>query len=128
MRCYNPSWVFPTNTCIHHVELATTNNLKPPTHLCFRLLHCCATKSTASHSSMCISDRESRSPDLSSSVILHRERENKVFGKRSSRLLNPLHQALHHGSFSYSSIARRASSNLPQTPPVYMRSLGIYCY
>jgi hypothetical protein len=36
---------------------------------------------------MCICDRESRSPEPSSSAILHRERANKVFGKRSSWLL-----------------------------------------
>jgi hypothetical protein len=36
---------------------------------------------------MCICDRESRSLEPSCSVILHRERANKVFRKRSSRLL-----------------------------------------
>jgi hypothetical protein len=56
-------------------------------HLGFRLLHCCAAKATSSHSSTCIHDRESRSLELSSSVILHRERVNKVFGKRYPRLL-----------------------------------------
>ncbi len=44
-------------------------------------------QATSSHSSTCICDRESRSPELLSSVILHRERANKVFRKRSSRLL-----------------------------------------
>jgi hypothetical protein len=35
---------------------------------------------------MCICNQESISPKPSSSAILHRERTNKVFGKRSSRL------------------------------------------
>jgi hypothetical protein len=63
------------------------NNNEPPTHLAFRLLRYCASKATSSHSSMCICDRESRSSEPSSSVILHRERANKVFEKRSSQLL-----------------------------------------
>jgi hypothetical protein len=69
------------------MELATTNDHEPPTHLGFCLLCCCATKTTSSRSSTCICDRESRSLEPSSSTILHRERANKVFGKRSSRLL-----------------------------------------
>jgi hypothetical protein len=64
------------------------NNHKPPTHLGFCLLLCCTTKAILSHSSMCICDRESRSLKPSSSVILHWERENKVFEKRSTRLLD----------------------------------------
>jgi hypothetical protein len=36
----------------------------------------------------CICDWESRSPEPSSSVILHQERVNNVFGKRSTWLLN----------------------------------------
>jgi hypothetical protein len=48
---------------------------------------CCAAEATSSHSSTCICDRESRSPKPSSSAILHRERANKIFGKRFSRLL-----------------------------------------
>jgi hypothetical protein len=56
-------------------------------HLVFRLLHCYAAKATSFHSSMCICDWESKSPKPLSSAILHRERANKVFGKRSSRLL-----------------------------------------
>jgi hypothetical protein len=48
---------------------------------------CCTTDGTSSRSSMCICDRESRSLKSSSSVILHRERANKVFGKRYSWLL-----------------------------------------
>jgi hypothetical protein len=68
-------------------EPVTTNNHKPPTHLVFRLLHCCATKTTSSHSLTCIYDRESRSPEMSSSAIMHEEMVNKVFGNRSSRSL-----------------------------------------
>jgi hypothetical protein len=68
-------------------ELATTNNHESPTYLGFCLLHCCATKASSSHSSMLICDRESRSSELLSSTILHRERANKIYGKRSSRLL-----------------------------------------
>jgi hypothetical protein len=67
-------------------ELATTNN-HDPTHLGFRLLRCCTAKATSSDSSTCIRDRESRSSEPSSSVILHREWATKVFEKRSSRLL-----------------------------------------
>jgi hypothetical protein len=63
-------------------------NHEPPTHLVFRLLRCCAAKATSSRSSTCIYDRETRSLKPSSSVIMHRERANKVLGKRSSRLLN----------------------------------------
>jgi hypothetical protein len=49
---------------------------------------CCYTvEVTSSRSSTCICNQESRSPEPSSSVILHWERANKVFGKRSSRLL-----------------------------------------
>jgi hypothetical protein len=69
------------------MKLATTNNHEPPTHLGFRLLRYCAAKATSSRSSMCIFDRENRSLELSFLAILHRERMNKVFGKRSSRLL-----------------------------------------
>jgi hypothetical protein len=62
-------------------------NHEPPTHLVFCLLHCYAAKATSSCSSKCIYDQESSSSEPSSSVILHQERVNKVFGKRSSRLL-----------------------------------------
>jgi hypothetical protein len=48
---------------------------------------CCAAETTSSCSSMCICDWESRSLKSSSLAILHQERVNKVFGKRSSRLL-----------------------------------------
>jgi hypothetical protein len=79
------------------------NNHEPPTHLGFHLLRCCAAKATSSHSSLCICDRESMSLESSVSMILHQERANKVFGKRSSQLLSrffkffitaclPLHQ------------------------------------
>jgi hypothetical protein len=47
----------------------------------------CTVGATLSYSSTCICDRESRSLEPSYSEILYRERENKVFGKRSSRLL-----------------------------------------
>jgi hypothetical protein len=63
------------------------NNHEPPMHLVFCLLRCYAAKATSFRSSMCICDRERRSSEPSSSVILHRESANKVFGKRSSRLL-----------------------------------------
>jgi hypothetical protein len=63
------------------------NSHEPPTHLSLHLIHCCATKTSSFRSSTCIYDRESRSPKPSSSTILHRERANKVFRKRSSRLL-----------------------------------------
>jgi hypothetical protein len=69
------------------MKLGTTNNHKPHMHLGFHLLHCYAAKASSSRLSTCIHDWESRSPEPSSSVILHRERANKVFGKQSSRLL-----------------------------------------
>jgi hypothetical protein len=53
----------------------------------FRRFCYCAAEATSSCSLTCICDRESRSPEPSSSMILHRETANKVFGKRSSRLL-----------------------------------------
>jgi hypothetical protein len=54
----------------------------------FHRFCCCAAEATSSRSSTCICDRESRSPESSSSAILHhRKRANKIFGKRSSRLL-----------------------------------------
>lgn len=43
--------------------------------------------STPFRAPACTGDRESRSPEPSALVILHRERANKVFGKRSARLL-----------------------------------------
>jgi hypothetical protein len=49
---------------------------------------CCAVEATSSRSSTCIYDQESRSLKSSSSAILQRERANKVFGKRSSRLFS----------------------------------------
>jgi hypothetical protein len=57
-------------------------------HLGFCLLCCYATKATSSHLSMYICDWESRSSKPSCSTILHRERANKVFGKRSTQLLD----------------------------------------
>jgi hypothetical protein len=56
-------------------------------HLGFCLLRYCATEATSSRSLMWIYDQESRSPEPSSSAILHRERADKIFGKRSSQLL-----------------------------------------
>jgi hypothetical protein len=53
----------------------------------FHRFCCCAAEATSSHSSTCICNRESRSSEPSCSTILHRGRTNKVFGKRSSRLL-----------------------------------------
>jgi hypothetical protein len=62
------------------MKVVAQNNDEPPTHLCLRLIRCCAAKASSSCSSMCICDRESRSLELSFSAILHRERANKVFG------------------------------------------------
>jgi hypothetical protein len=68
-------------------RVTITSRHEPPAHLVFLLLRCCADMATSSRSSTCICDRESRSPEPSSSAILHQEMVNKVFGKRSSRLL-----------------------------------------
>jgi hypothetical protein len=75
--------------CMAATEIVTKkNNSHESTNTSrFHYFCCCATEATSSCSSTCIGDRESRSPELSSSAILHRERVNKVFGKRSSRLL-----------------------------------------
>jgi hypothetical protein len=63
----------------------TTN--EPQMHIGFCLLVAAASpKLLHPRSSTCICDQKSRSPELSSSVILHRERANKIFGKRSSWL------------------------------------------
>jgi hypothetical protein len=56
------------------------NNHEPLTHLDLRLIRCCIAKTSSSRSSTCICNRVSWSLELSSSVILHRERVNKVFG------------------------------------------------
>jgi hypothetical protein len=106
MGRYNLRWVFPINTCSHH---RTSNNEQPlATHLGFCLPRCCTVKATSSCSSMCICDRNNRSSKPSSLAILHRERANKVFRKRSSWLLAhffkffittrlPLHQTCTEG-------------------------------
>jgi hypothetical protein len=90
----NSRRVFPINTCGCH---GTSNHEKhePPTHLCFHLLSCCAAKSTASRSLVCTCDWVSRSLKLLSSTILHQKRVNKVFGKRSSQLLNLILHVCH---------------------------------
>jgi hypothetical protein len=67
-------------------KVTTMNNHEQPTHLVFRLLRYCTANAISSCPSTYICDRESRSPESSSSAILHRERVNKVFEKRSSRL------------------------------------------
>jgi hypothetical protein len=81
MGCHNLSRFSPINTCGHHKtcnhELIT--QFHEP-HLGFRLLRCCAVKATLSHLLTYIYDRESRSPEPSSSTIIHCERTNKVFG------------------------------------------------
>jgi hypothetical protein len=84
-RC-NPKRVFPINTCSRH-RSSNTNSHKNTNATRFRCFYCCITEATSSRSSTCICDRESKSPEPSSSAIMHRERANKVFGKRSSRLL-----------------------------------------
>jgi hypothetical protein len=84
--CCNLIWVFHINTCDRHSS-SKTNSHKNTNASRFRRFYCCATEPISSRSSMCICDRESRSPEPSSLAILHRERANKVFGKRSSLLL-----------------------------------------
>jgi hypothetical protein len=53
----------------------------------FRRFSYCAAEATSSRSSTYIFNRESGSPEPSYSAILHQEKANKVFGKRSLRLL-----------------------------------------
>jgi hypothetical protein len=120
--------------CSRHVKLPTSDNLEPPMHLDFRLLCYCTAKSIAFHSLACISDWEIMYLDPYSLTIMHRERANKVFRKRSSWLLNSLHQALHHDLSSSLSITCRALSHLPQTPLVcfwimfYILNMFIYVH
>jgi hypothetical protein len=68
------------------MELKTTSKHESPSHLVFRLFHCCAANATSSRSLTCIYDQESMSLEPLSSAILHRERGNKLFRKRSLRL------------------------------------------
>jgi hypothetical protein len=94
MRRCNPKRVFPIYTCGRHGNSNIPAATKTLTHLGFtasavaplRLLHP-VHRRTSSRSSTCIYDWESRSPEPSSLAILHWEMVNKVFGKRSSRLL-----------------------------------------
>ena len=60
---------------------------------------------------------ESRSPEPFALVILHWERANKVFGKRSARLLN---KDLHHGSSSVQ--VKHCGESSSATPSVALRS------
>jgi hypothetical protein len=69
------------------MKLVIMNNHEPPMHLGFLLLRCCTAKTTPSRLSTCIRDQNSGSPEPSSLAILQRKRANKIFGKRSSRLL-----------------------------------------
>jgi hypothetical protein len=55
-----------------------THPTSPQTHLGFRGLRCWVTKTSSSQSSTCIYDRERRSLELLSLMILHWERVNKV--------------------------------------------------
>jgi hypothetical protein len=85
----NPSQFSPINTCGRHGTCS--NELKTQSHephLGFCLPRYCATKATSSRSSTCIWDQETRSSELLSSMILHWERANKVFGKCSPWLLD----------------------------------------
>jgi hypothetical protein len=84
-RC-NPSRIFPINTCNRQGSKNTNNHENTNTSR-FCRFYCCAAGATSSLSSTCICDRESRSPEPSSSAIMYREMANKIFGKRSSGLL-----------------------------------------
>jgi hypothetical protein len=97
-------------------EQVTMNNHKPPTHLDFCLLRCCAAKVTSSHSLTCICDRERRSPKLLSSAILHWEMMNKIFWETIFATACSLLQSLHHGSSTSLSDARQVSSPSTRTP------------
>jgi hypothetical protein len=109
------------------MKLATMKKHEPPMHLGFWLLRCCVTKSTSPRLSVCTCNWESRSPEPLCSTILNRERANKVLGKKSLLLLNPLHQVLYHSSSTSSSIASGVSSHLPWTSSACARSSWICC-
>jgi hypothetical protein len=79
-------WVFPINTCGLHGS-SKMNSHENTNASRFHRFCCCAAEPTSSRSLTCICDWESMFLKSSSPVILHRERVNKVFGKRSSRLL-----------------------------------------
>jgi hypothetical protein len=87
MGCYNPRRVFPIYMCGHYGNSNIRTTTKNTNASRFRRFCCRASEATSSRSSTCICNRESRSPELSSSAILHWESANKVFGKRSSQLL-----------------------------------------
>ena len=67
--------------------------------------------------SACTGERESRSTEPFVFEILHWERANKIFGKRSARLLN---KDLHHGSSSVQ--VRRCGESSSVTPSAALRS------
>jgi hypothetical protein len=81
MRCCNPRHASSINMCGHHrtcnYELKTQCH---ELHLVFCLLYCCAAKATSSRSSTWLCDRESRSIEPSSSVILHQGGQIRFLG------------------------------------------------
>jgi hypothetical protein len=91
-------------------RVTITSRHEPPAHLVFRLLRCCAGMATSSRSSTCICDRESRSPEPSSSAILHQEMVNKVFWEAIFTTARLLLQVLHHDSST-------SSSEIKMQPP-----------
>jgi hypothetical protein len=112
----NPRQIFPINTCDRH---GTSNNEQPwvtNASSFFCLLCCCGVKATSSRSSTCICDRESRSLESLTSVILHWKRANKVFWEAIFATTCLLLQVLHHTSSTSMSDACRGSPPSTRTP------------
>jgi hypothetical protein len=113
-RC-NPRQVLPINTCGRYGSSNTQPVTKNTNTSRFYRFYCCVAEATSSHSSTCICDQKSRSPEPLSSAILHQKRVNRVFKKLSSWLLSSLCQFFHQCSSISSSVACRGSSSLMRT-------------
>jgi hypothetical protein len=114
MRCGNPRWVFPIYTCGHHKNSNIPTATKTPTHLGFatsaaappRLLHLvrrCA-------SMIGRAGLWNHHPQRSCT-----ERGRITFWEAIFSTARSLHQVLHHGSSTSSSVSRRGSSPSTRT-------------
>jgi hypothetical protein len=123
----------PSRLLDGHHRSSNQNNQELPTHLGLHLI-CCAVKTSSSRSSTCIYDEESRSPDLSSSAILHQERANEVFRKWSSRLLarffkffTTTHLPLHRTRAEGHRIQRKLRQTDHRLHPIIIKEPQVTC-